>query len=103
MAAYIIERNGNKCSVMLQGDLTSPVTPDLQAALKKELEQGAREVVFDLGKTVMLDSNGIGLLIAASNSLASTKGGMRVLNASPDILHLLQNMRLVSRLNVSGR
>jgi anti-anti-sigma factor len=59
--------------------------------------------VFDLGKTAMLDSSGIGLLIATCNSLERKKGKMRVLQASSDILRLLQSMRLAGRLNVSGR
>jgi anti-anti-sigma factor len=103
MAGYTIERKERQCWVMLQGDLTAPLIPDLQAALKKNLEQGVDEAVFDLEKTGMLDSSGIGLLIAACNSLATKKGKMRVLNVSSDILRLLQSMRLVTRLNASGR
>jgi len=62
MAAYRIERDGNKCLVLLQEDLTASLIPDLQAGLKKELEHGVREVEFDLGNACMLDSSGIGLL-----------------------------------------
>jgi anti-anti-sigma regulatory factor len=51
----------------------------------------------------MLDSTGIGLLIAARNSIAAKGGTLRVQAVSQDIFKLLQNMRLVSRLNVSGR
>ena len=103
MAGYTIGRKEGQCSVVLGGDLTAPLIPDLQAELKNNLEQGANEIVFDLGNTVMLDSSGIGLLIATCNSLGSRKGKIRVLNASPDILRLLQSMRLVGRLNASGR
>jgi anti-anti-sigma factor len=103
MAGYKIERKEGQCSVFMRGDLTAPLIPDLQGALKKNLEQGATEVIFDLDKAVMLDSSGIGLLIATCNSLGQKKGKIRVLNVSPDIFRLLQSMRLVSRLNVSGR
>ena len=103
MAGYTIERKESQCWVMLQGDLTAPLIPDLQAALKKNLEEGVHEAVFDLGNTAMLDSSGIGLLIAACNSLAKSQGKVRVLHVSPDILRLLQSMRLVTRLNASGR
>ena len=61
------------------------------------------EIVFDLAATVMLDSSGIGLLIATSNTIARQQGRVRVLNLSADILRLLQSMRLASRLNASGR
>ena len=103
MSGYTIERKEGQCWVVLEGDLTAPLIPDLQAALKKNLEEGVHEAVFDLGKTAMLDSSGIGLLIAACNSLAKNQGKVRVLNVSPDILRLLQSMRLVTRLNASGR
>ena len=67
------------------------------------MEGGASDVVFDLGNTVMLDSSGIGLLIATHNSLARKQGKVHVVQVSADILRMLQGMRLVSRLNVMGR
>ena len=103
MSGYILEQNGNQCLVKLEGDLTATVIPDLQSDLKKQMDQGASEFVFDLENTVMLDSTGIGLLIAARNSITSKGGMLRVNSVSQDIFRLLQNMRLVSRLNVSGR
>jgi anti-anti-sigma factor len=103
MASYTIECKDRQCLVVLEGDLRASLVPDLQANLTKELEQGVDGVTFDLGKTVILDSSGIGLLIAAGNSLARRQGAIRVINVSQDILHLLQAMRLVARLNVSGR
>jgi anti-anti-sigma factor len=99
MEAYTIERSGEDCRVTLQGDLTAPIVPDLQAALRRELEHPARKVVFDLARTVMLDSIGIGLLIAVCNSV---QGKVHVENVSRDILQLFQRMRLVSRLNAGG-
>ena len=103
MTEYTIERDRKACRVMLGGDLTASVIPELRSGLKAELDQGADEVVFDLEKAAMLDSSGIGLLIATHNSLAPKQGKLRVVSASGDILRLLQSMRLVNRLNVSGR
>ena len=103
MALYRIERRQGQCLVALEGDLTAVLVPDLQTALKKELEKETTEVLFDLKETAMLDSSGIGLLIATYNSLTQKKGGVKVINVSPDILRLLQSMRLTSRLSVSGR
>ena len=103
MAAYTIEHKEKQCWVVLQGDLTASLIPDLQKELKNHLEKGVDEAVFDLRNTIMLDSSGIGLLIATCNSLAKKKGTIRVLNVSQDIYRLLQSMRLVSRLNVSGQ
>src|SRR5664279_2850974 len=102
MASYVIEQKETEGHIMLTGDLTAGLVPDLQAALKSLLAKGGTDFLFDLKSTVMLDSSGMGLLIATSNSLARAGGRMRVINVSPDILRLLQCMRLAGRLNVSG-
>ena len=103
MNEFTITRDGAACRVVLGGDLTAVLIPKIQAALKSEIEAGALNLTFDLQKTVMLDSSGIGLLIAAFNSVTRKQGGMHVVNVSGEILQLLQSMRLVARLNVSGR
>jgi len=100
---YQVIRNDRRGFVTLNGRLTADVVPPLQAALRDTLAQGVDELVFDLAETAMLDSSGMGLLIAAGNSMARLHGGIRVINASPDILQLLQSMRLADRLHVSGR
>ena len=102
MANFSLDQNGKRCRVALSGNFTLAVIPELQEALKTALA-GIDELVFDLDRTTLLDSSGIGLLIAASNSLAKTNGKVRVVNASGDILRLLQTMRLVTRLNAVGR
>jgi anti-anti-sigma factor len=102
MAAYVIEQKDNHGFVRLTGDLTAGVVPELQVALTSLLAKGGTDLLFDLESTVMLDSSGMGLLIATSNSLARAGGQMRVINVSPDILRLLQCMRLAARLNASG-
>ncbi len=103
MADYTIQRNGKQCRVALAGDFTASLVPGLQAALKAELARNADEVVFDLGTTTMLDSSGIGLLIATHNSLASRRGRVQIVNVSSEVFRLLQSMRLAGRLNVRPR
>jgi anti-anti-sigma factor len=103
MAPYVIEMNDQKGSVVLTGDLTAVLVPDMQASLKDMLSKGVREVWFDLASTKMLDSSGMGLLIAAANSLSRCGGSIRVTNVCPEIFRLLQSMRLTGRLNVSGK
>ena len=103
MSAYVIEEKDKQGLVTLTGDLTAVLVPDLQAGLKELINGGARELVFDLANTAMLDSSGMGLLIAAANSLAPNGGKVRVTNVCPDIFRLLQSMRLAARLNVSAQ
>ncbi len=103
MANYTLEPNGRNCRVTMDGDFVSSGVPELQAALKEQLQSGVVEVTFDLSATAMLDSSGIGLLIATSNTLARQQGRVSVVNVAPDILQLLQSMRLATRLHASGR
>jgi anti-anti-sigma factor len=51
----------------------------------------------------VVDSSGIGLLIATHNSLKTKGGSLRVANASPDILNLFKAMRLDRHFTVEGR
>ena len=101
MAAYVIEQNDDQALVKMMGDLTAVLVPELQASLKVMLGSGAHALEFDLKNTAMLDSSGMGLLIAAANSAAHGGCRMRVTNVNPDIFRLLQSMRLTTRLNVS--
>jgi len=102
MLAFNISMTGQQATVRLTGDLTASLVPDLQDALKQMLSSGVRELTFDLASTKMLDSSGIGLLIAASNGVAP-EGTIRVTNTCHDIFRLLQSMRLATRLNATGR
>ena len=103
MSSYRMERTDDGCRLTVNGGLTAVLVPELQQTLKAEVEGGAQQVTFDLAETSMVDSSGIGLLIAASNALSQKNGTLAVVNTAPEILRLLRSMRLVSRLNISGR
>jgi anti-anti-sigma factor len=99
----VSEQKDQQGSVRLTGDLTAVLVPEIQASLKEMMGNGARDMVFDLTDTAMLDSSGMGLLIAAANSLGPLGGKVRVTNVCPDIFRLLKSMRLTARLNVTGK
>jgi len=101
MAAWVAKLDGTHGIVTLKGDLTALVVPEMQGELREMVKLVARELTFDLSKAAMLDSSGIGLLIAAAHSVAPEGGSIRVTRVSADIFRLLQSMRLVTRLNVS--
>ena len=100
---FTIERRDHLCVVTLETDLTAALVAPLKAALKEALSAGATGVELDLARATMLDSSGIGLLIATANSLARSGGRVRVTNASKDIRTLLHSMRLTTRLDVPDR
>ncbi len=94
-----IVREGSRARVAVKEKLTAADVPALQPALKQLIGDGILEIVFDLERTVSMDSTGIGLLIATNNSLAALKGSIALMHVSPDIMKLLQSMRLATRLN----
>ena len=87
----------------LSGPLVGNQVPELQEALKGAISGGAVEIEFDFSNTTLLDSSGIGLLVATGNSLARNNGMVRLVNVPVDIMKLLQSMRLVGRLNAKGK
>ena len=102
MSEYAIHREGPRARVALAEKLTATEVPGLQAALKAEIAAGVTEVTIDMSATTLIDSMGIGLLIATSNSLTASQGRIQMNNVAPDIFNLLRSMRLVERLHVTA-
>ena len=101
MTEINMTRNHTELRVTLGTTLSAAEVPELQAALKREIDAGARELVFDLHQTTALDSTGIGLLVAVSNSMAAVEGQQRLIHVSDDLFKLLRSMRLVDRLQAT--
>lgn len=102
METFAVEHHDHKLGIRLTGDLTAETVPELQLSLRTHLAAGASTITFDLAETIMLDSSGIGLLIAAANSVARSGGHVEITRVSPEIYQLFQCMRLVDRLHVSA-
>ncbi len=98
---FDIHRDSERICVALGGDLTVSVVPELKSGLQQALAEKTTEVEFDFQKTVVIDSTGIGFLIATYNSLTKVNGVVRVVRTSDDIFRLFQSMRLEKRLGVS--
>jgi len=99
MSDFKMERNGNQARIVLSESLTAARLGELREAIKQELGTGARELVFDMAHTETIDSSGLGLLIAAGNSVQALQGSVRVEQVSGNIMKLLKSMRLVDRLH----
>ncbi len=102
MSDFEIAKDGASTMVTLREKLTALVVQGMQPALKQAIADGSREVVFDLAATQTIDSTAIGLLVAASNSLAAVQGTVRVVNVGPEILKLFKVMKLTDRLHVQA-
>lgn len=96
-----ITRDGEKVLVRPDHDITASTVEGLQQELMGLIAGGAREVVLNLTDIEMIDSMGMGLLVAAHNSLSEVGGGLSLTNVSKDIFGLLNTMRLNKHFSIS--
>ncbi len=103
MSNFEIKGSDAVTQVLLRDKLTASEVPFLQDALKKELSSGVKEVVFDFSQVQVIDSTGMGLLVATYNTMSQKNGSVRLNHVSPEIMGLLKSMRLAERLNARER
>lgn len=67
-----------------------------------DLVQSTNDVVVDLEDVTLIDSSGIGLLIATHNSLKEKGGSLKVINTPEKILTMFKIMRLDRHFSIEG-
>lgn len=99
----VVTREDNKAVIRPAGDnIVAASIPELRAKMHGIVEDGVRDLTVDLTGVQMVDSSGIGLLIAAYNSLRKVGGRLAVIHASTELLELFQAMRMHRHFSVSG-
>lgn len=96
-------RDGTAATLRLGADLVASVAEGLRPELQALIQDGVRTLTVDLDRAEFLDSMGIGLLIAAHNSLAERRGTLAVVNVRPEVHRLLVTMRLDRHFRVEAR
>jgi len=89
-----VTKDGDKVVVKPSQDIVASITKDFKVELKGLLDGNTKQMAVDLEEVKMIDSSGLGVLIAAHNSLQKFGASLELLNVSDDIRKLLQNMRL---------
>jgi anti-anti-sigma factor len=102
MAQAIASREEKKAFIQPAGDVVASSVGDLRDLMREMIAGGVDDMVVDLANTRMVDSRGIGLLIAAHNSLRKVGGRLAVTHASKEILDLFRTMRIHQHFGVSG-
>lgn len=83
------------CTILRpDGDIVASVADELRTHLKEIMHQLSGPLVIDLSRVELIDSVGIGLLIAAHNTLSKKGGRLALTQVSPDLAALLRTMRL---------
>jgi anti-sigma B factor antagonist len=98
MSNVQLVQESNSIWTIVKDELTATAVPDLQGKLKQALAKDARDIVFDLQHVRTIDSAGIGLLLAAKNSVIARQGSLRLVNVPCTVFTLLNSMRLVDSL-----
>jgi anti-anti-sigma factor len=75
-------------------DVVASMAEEFKQSLLDEIKNGIKELVIDLTGVEVVDSVGLGVMIATHNSLSKSGGKLKVVNASEDICRLFQTMRL---------
>lgn len=96
-----ISREGSGITVNPGQDIISSMVQDFKQELGVLINENPAELRIDLGATSMMDSIGIGLVIATHNSMKKNGGKLVLLNASENILKLFKTMRLDQHLNLA--
>lgn len=81
--------------------ITAQEAPALREEFKALIAGGARELTLDFSAVRSIDSMGIGLLVAAHNSLAKAQGRLMLVCVGPEIHHLLTLMRIDKHMSVA--
>ena len=88
------KKKTTKKTVKLDKDIIASMAADFRDKLLKLVKEGIEELTLDLRQVEMVDSVGLGVIIAAHNSLRGIGGKLTVKNVSNDIYRLFKTMRL---------
>ncbi len=88
--------------IKVEQDLVASHSAELRDHLRMLISQGARSVVLDFSQVRMVDSAGLGMIIAAHNSLKKVEGELAVTQCSAEILELFRSMRIHQHIRVEG-
>mgnify|MGYP006283576023 CR=1 FL=1 len=96
-----IDRQDGKVIVQPEEDIVASMVDDFSKELKDLVENGETNLALDLQQVKMIDSMGLGALIATHNSLVKRNSQLEVQNVNEDILSLFKTMRLDHHFQIS--
>ena len=81
-------------------DIVASAAEVMKAEIKKGIAESSGDFCIDMTGVEMIDSRGLGLLIAAANSLAAVKRRLHILKATSDIVELMRLMRMDKHMDI---
>jgi anti-anti-sigma factor len=81
-------------------DLVGSSAESFKKKLVTAVKKGGEELIIDFSGVDTVDTVGLGVTLAAHNSISNRGGKLTVINASEDMLQLFETMRLVQHFEV---
>lgn len=97
-----IVNQGDQAIIKPGTDVVASMAEEFKSELLSVINDSSAEVVIDLADVEMVDSVGIGVIIAAHNTLNQAGRKLKVINVTKDVYGLFTTMRLNRRFTVEG-
>lgn len=97
-----ILNEGDQTIIKPGADVVASMAESFKSDLLTAINGSQGIVSIDLAGVEMVDSVGIGVIIAAHNTLSQAGRELKVVNVSKDIFGLFSTMRLNRRFTVEG-
>jgi len=97
-----IKKEGNQTIIRPGTDVVASMAEEFKGELLSMINESSSEVVIDLDGVEMLDSVGIGVIIATHNTLSQSDRKLSIINVAKDIYGLFTTMRLNRRFTIEG-
>ena len=97
-----IVNDGDQTIIKPGTDVVASMAEKFKGELLSAINSSKGEIVIDLQGVEMVDSVGIGVIIASHNSLSQNGRTLKVINVTKDIYGLFATMRLNRRFTVEG-
>lgn len=90
---FKINQENEKFVVVPENNIVASIVNEFRSEMKKIVEQ-EKPITVDLSNVEMIDSMGLGALIATHNSMQKYDKKLELINISKDLLSLMKTMRL---------
>ncbi len=90
---FKINQENDKFVVIPESNIVASIVNEFRSEMKQIVEQ-EKPIIVDLSNVEMIDSMGLGALIATHNSMQKYNKNLELINISKDLLSLMKTMRL---------
>lgn len=98
-----VQRNPDSVVITPATDVVTTYVEQLRQELHAVIDQGATHIIIDLQSVEVVDSTGLGVLIAAYKGVEAYGGRLTLINVSHDTSQLMQIMRLSRYFTIQER